>query len=212
MLHNIDTPEQMKSVVIIACGALAKEIVALKALNAWDHVRIQCLPADLHNRPQLIPAAVAETIATIRATDPNVEIFAAYADCGTGGLLDQVLEREGVERLPGAHCYEFFATTAVFTELSEQVLGTFYLTDFLARHFERLIWQGLGLEKKPELLPLYFGNYERVLYLSQTHDPDLQVRAKQAADRLGLAFEALHTGYGDLQSELSVAIPSRVAA
>ena len=168
-----------QGLLIIACGALAHEITALKRANAWDQLDVRCLPAELHNRPERIPAAVR---ALIRASRCHYRsIFVAYADCGTGGLLDAVLAEEGVERIPGAHCYEFFATSPVFTALAEAEIGTFYLTDFLLRHFERLVIQGLGLDKHPELFPTYFGNYRKLVYLAQRPSADAIERAR--ADR-----------------------------
>ena len=160
------------------------------------NVDLTCLPATLHNRPGGIPAAVR---AKVRAARPRYErIFIAYADCGTGGLLDAMLADEGVERLPGAHCYEFYAGSAAFAAMADEEPGTFYLTDFLARNFDRLVWVGLGLDRHPELLPTYFGNYRRLIYLAQTDDPDLVRGAQRAARRLGLAFELRRTGYGEL--------------
>ena len=186
--------------LVIACGALAHEIVALQRLNGWSHLEVTCLPAELHNRPEKIPAAVRDKIRQHKAR--HASIFVAYADCGTGGLLDVVLQEEGVERIPGAHCYEFFAGSAVFAELADAEPGTFYLTDFLAWHFERLIMQGLGIDKHPELLPVYFGNYRRLVYLSQLESPERLADARAAAVRLGLAFEHRVTGYGDLEHSL----------
>ena len=186
--------------LVIACGALAHEIVALQRLNGWSHLEVTCLPAELHNRPEKIPAAVRDKIRQHKAR--HASIFVAYADCGTGGLLDVVLREEGVERIPGAHCYEFFAGSAVFAELADAEPGTFYLTDFLAWHFERLIMQGLGIDKHPELLPVYFGNYRRLVYLSQLESPERLADARAAAVRLGLAFEHRVTGYGDLEHSL----------
>ncbi len=186
--------------LVIACGALAHEIVALQRLNGWSHLEVTCLPAELHNRPEKIPAAVRDKIRQHKAR--HASIFVAYADCGTGGLLDVVLREEGVERIPGAHCYEFFAGSAVFAELADAEPGTFYLTDFLAWHFERLIMQGLGIDKHPELLPVYFGNYRRLVYLSQLESPERLADARAAAARLGLAFEHRVTGYGDLEHSL----------
>ena len=186
--------------LVIACGALAHEIVALQRLNGWPHMAVTCLPAELHNRPEKIPAAVREKIRENKSR--YASIFVAYADCGTGGLLDAVLQEEGVERIPGAHCYEFFAGSAVFAELADAEPGTFYLTDFLAWHFERLVMQGLGIDKHPELLPLYFGNYRRLVYLSQLDSPERLADARAAAARLGLAFEHRVTGYGDLEHSL----------
>lgn len=187
--------------LIIACGALAHEIMALIRANGWDAFSVQCLPAELHNRPGEIPDAVRERIRQLGADYDHV--FVAYADCGTGGRLDQVLAEEGIERLPGAHCYEFFAGAAQFAQLAEEEPGTFYLTDFLARHFERLVVRGMGLDRHPELLPMLFGNYRRVVYLAQTDSPELRERARAAAERLGLPLEYRFTGYGDLARTLA---------
>jgi Protein of unknown function (DUF1638) len=188
-------------VLVIACGALAREIVALTRLNGWSALDIQCLPPELHNRPEKIPAAVKSAIGAGRAT--HERIFVAYADCGTGGLLDAVLRDEQVERLPGAHCYEFFATTALFEELSAAEPGTFYLTDFLVRHFDRLVIEGLGLDRHPELTHEYFRNYRKLTYLVQQPDASLVVAAREAATRLGLEYDEQQTGYGDLAVSLA---------
>lgn len=193
----------MPSVLVIACGALAREIIDITRLNGWDHIQLECLPAHLHNRPELIPAAVVERLD--RAAGRFDRVLVGYADCGTGGLLDRVLEERGVERLPGAHCYEFFATSPVFAGLHDAEPGTFYLTDYLCRHFDRLVWSHLGLDRHPELRTEYFRNYHRLVYLSQTEDPDLLDRARRAADRLELAFEHRHVGYGDLVPALAAA-------
>jgi len=186
--------------LIIACGALAREIVALRTLNNWPHMAVQCLPADLHNRPEKIPEAVRAKIQAARGQFTS--IFVAYADCGTGGLLDAVLAEEGVERIPGAHCYEFFAGTAQFEALAEAEIGTFYLTDFLLTHFDRLILRGLGIDKHPGLLPVYFGNYKKLTYLAQLPTEEKIASGRAAAARLGLQFEYLETGYGGLASSL----------
>lgn len=190
----------MQPMLIIACGALAREITALARANAWAQVRVECLPAELHNHPERIPEAVRRKLEQVDRTRERV--FVAYADCGTGGRLDQVLEAYGVQRLAGAHCYEFYAGAQVFAELAEAEPGTFYLTDFLARHFERLVVSELGLDRHPQLAALYFGNYRRLVYLAQREDPLLLERARHAAARLGLAFEQRFCGYGGLQSEL----------
>lgn len=193
--------EKPGSILIIACGALAHEITALKRLNGWDHVHLQCLRADLHNHPEKITGGVKEQIDKARGNYDR--IYIGYADCGTGGLLDALLEKEKIERLPGAHCYEFFATSKVFNELSETELGTLYLTDYLARHFERIIIKGFSLDKHPELEAMMFANYKKLVYLSQTQDDELLKMARSAADRLGLEFEHRYTGYGDLESSLN---------
>ena len=187
-------------VLLIACGALAHEVTALIRANRWTHMVVQCLPAKLHNAPQLIPEAVRDKI---RAARGHYErIFVLYGDCGTGGRLDEVLAEEGVERIGGAHCYEFFAGSPAFEQLADNEPCSFYLTDFLARHFDRLVIQGLGIDRHPELMPLYFGNYKRLVYLAQSTDPARLAQARAAAERLGLAFEYRFTGYGDLERAL----------
>jgi hypothetical protein len=185
--------------LVIGCGALGRELVAIT--QQLPNVEIACLPAELHNRPGGIPGAVRGRIADARA-DGFDRIFVAYADCGTGGLIDRVLADEKVERLPGAHCYEFYAGADAFARLHADEPGTFYLTDFLVRNFDRLVWRGLGLDRHPELLPDYFGNYRRVVYLAQTHDPLLDSAAVRAAGQLGLEFERRFTGLGGLESSV----------
>lgn len=192
-----------RSVLLIACGALAREVKAVRDLGGWDHVEIHCLPAELHNTPLEIPAAVRAKLATVKGRYD--EVFLAYADCGTGGRLDAVLAEHGVERLPGAHCYEFLAGTDSFAAQHEAEPGTFYLTDFLVRHFDRLVLRGLGLDRHPELLSDYFGNYRRVLYLAQTRSSTLEARARSCAERLELAFEAHFTGLEPLEQALAIA-------
>lgn len=189
------------STLVIACGALAHEITALQRINQWSHLAVQCLPADWHNTPEKITPGVAARIAQARAAGFE-HLFVAYADCGTGGQLDALLEREGVERLPGAHCYGFFAGDRLFDELNEAALGSFYLTDFLLRHFDRLVIRGLGLDRHPELLPVYFGNYTHLVYLAQRESPDGRALGEAAARRLGLRFTYRLTGYGELETGL----------
>lgn len=191
-------------VLVIACGALAREIMALKRANGWAGMDVTCLPPELHNRPERIPASVTAAIQAGRAT--HERIYVAYADCGTGGLLDRVLEVEGVERLPGAHCYEFFATSSEFASLHDAEPGTFYLTDFLVRHYERLVEAGLGIDRHPELAHEYFRHYRRVVYLVQRSDEELSARARGIAARLGLEYEERATGYGDLETGLAGAM------
>jgi hypothetical protein len=195
-LRSADTAPR---VLIVGCGALAREIVALT--RDLPNVDVTCLPATLHNRPGGIPAAVRDRIRRRRAAYDRV--FVAYADCGTGGMLDRVLEEEGVERLPGAHCYEFYAGRPDFARLTDEEPATFFLTDFLARNFDRLVWRGLGLDRHPELLPQYFGNYRRLVYLAQTDEPELLAAARRGAARLGLAFEHRRTGYGELGTSVT---------
>ena len=188
-------------VLVLACGAIAREVLAVVHGNEWRNVTVRCLPAKLHSRPERIASAVDAKLREARGRYERV--FVAYADCGTGGELDAVLERHGVERLPGAHCYGFLTGTAAWEELHDAEPATFYLTDFLARHFDAIVIRGLGLDRHPELLPQYFGNYRRLLYLAQTDDDDLRARARAAATRLGLAYEERRTGYGDLLPSLT---------
>ncbi|MEO1490741.1 MAG: DUF1638 domain-containing protein [Pseudomonadota bacterium] len=193
------------TVLLIACGALAREIVAIRDLNGWDHLEITCLPAKLHNDPQRIPDAVRARIHQARS-DGFASIFIVYADCGTGGMLDKVCAEEGVSRIAGPHCYSFFDGNQAFADRAEAgEITAFYLTDFLARQFDTLIWKGMGLDRHPDLLPMIFGHYEKIVYLAQTDDPVLEERAKAAATRLGLAYERRDTGYGDLSGFLSFA-------
>jgi hypothetical protein len=186
-------------VLVVGCGALARELVALT--SDLPGVDVACLPPELHNRPDRIPAAVRDRVRRGHAEGYD-RIFVAYADCGTGGRLDPVLAEEGVERLAGAHCYEFFAGRTDFARLAEEEPATFWLTDFLARNFERLVIRGLGIDRHPELEAQYFGNYRHLVYLSQTDDPDLLAMAGRAAERLGLVFEHRHTGYGELETSI----------
>ena len=191
--------------VIVGCGALAREMLALT--RGIPGVRVEGVDARLHMRPQLIADAVAAKVEKVRAREGrDVRIFVAYADCGTAGSLDAYLEREGIDRIEGAHCYEFYSGAAAYEALQEEEVGTFYLTDFLARQFDSIIWIGLGLDRHPELLPDYFGNYRRLVYLAQSDDPDLTSRAEAAATRLGLSFERRVTGFGDLATSIQHAV------
>ena len=186
--------------LVIACGALAHEIAALRRANGWSTLDVKCLPPELHNRPERIADAVRDQIRAHR--DHYAEIFVAYGECGTRGALDAVLREEGVERIAGAHCYEFFASPALFAALADAEPGTFYLTDFLLRHFERLVIQELGIDRHPELQHTYFGNYRRLVYLAQAPDEESSTRAAGIAARLGLEYQMQSTGYGGLQRSL----------
>jgi hypothetical protein len=186
--------------LVIACGALAREINALRELNRWSGMTVKCLDAELHNHPARIPPRLEATIERYR--DHYRRIFVAYADCGTAGRIDRLIERYGIERLPGAHCYSVFAGETAFEGLNREEPGSFYLTDFLVRHFERLVIEALGLREHPELRENYFRHYRRVVYLSQRADRRSLVAARAAAGSLGLAFEHRHCGYGDLQPSL----------
>ena len=192
------------SLLVIACGAIARELVRVKRENRWEQVDFRCLPPSLHNRPEQIVAAVEEAIAS--AKNNYERIFVAYGDCGTGGRLDAMLARHNVERLPGAHCYEFFAGGDVFGQLAEEVPGSFYLTDFLVRHFERLVIVGLGLDRHPQLMPQYFGNYQQVVYLAQAQSAELESMARGHAAFLGLAYEYRFCGDQNLTRALGQAL------
>lgn len=188
-------------VLLIACGALAREVIDLIEKNRWNAFDVACLPAKWHNTPAKIAPAVRDKIR--EAKGKYRTIFVLYGDCGTGGDLDRVIAEEGVERIPGPHCYAFFSGNDAFTARAGDEITAFYLTDYLARHFDKLIWQGLGIAQHPELLPMYFGNYEKVVYLAQTRDEDLAKRAMAAAAKLGLAYEYRYTGFGELQSTMT---------
>lgn len=189
-------------VLVVACGAIAREVLAVIRLNGWTHVTLQCLPGKLHNTPRKIADAVDAKLRDAEASGTYDAMFVAYGDCGSAGALDRVLDAHGVDRLPGDHCYGFFAGVDAFAAMHEDNPYTFYLTDFLCRHFDRLVVHGLKLDSHPELLPMYFGNYRRLVYLSQTDDDALVAQARAAADFLGLEFEHRRTAYGDLQPSL----------
>ncbi len=186
--------------LVLACGAIAREVLAVIELNGWTHVTVRCLPGKLHSTPAKIAPAVD---AKLRELEGKYErVFLAYADCGTAGELDKVLDAHGVERLAGAHCYGFFAGNDAWLAMHDDEPATFYLTDFLARHFDSLVVKSLKLDLHPELKPQIFGNYKRLVYLAQTDDPALAERARKAADYLGVAFEQRRTGYGELLPSL----------
>ena len=189
--------------LVIACGALAREILALRDLNGWDHLDLTCLPAILHNSPEKIVPAVEAAVHKHR-TD-YAQIFVAYADCGTGGQLFEKCKELGVEMIKGPHCYSFFDGNDRFAARGE--VTSFYLTDFLARQFDTFIWKGLKIDRHPQLLALYFGNYERLVYLAQTDDPAIDAKAEAAAAKLGLIYERRFTGYGDLADALAQTAP-----
>ena len=189
-------PAQRGRILLIACGALAHEILALKRVNGWDHMDLQCLPAKLHLWPDRIPAAVAAAVAEGRGAYETV--FVVYADCGTGGLLFEKCKELGVEMIEGPHCYSFFEGNATFAEHADSEFTAFYLTDFLVRQFDAFVWRPMGLDRHPELRDMLFGNYEKLVYQAQTDDPALDAKAQEAAQRLGLAYERRFTGYGDL--------------
>ncbi len=197
--------------LVIACGALAHELTALKQASHWQHLDIRCLPAEWHNTPEKITPGVARLIKAHR--DTYAGILVAYGDCGTGGALDRLLERENIERLPGAHCYAFFTGLPDFERLAEEEIGSFYLTDYLARNFERLILEDLGINRHPELRDMYFAHYRRLVYLAQSDDPERLADAQRAADSLELPLTIHKTGLEPLRKSLHKLhpLPTRMA-
>ncbi len=186
---------------MIACGALAKEITSLIRMNNWTHLQLRYLPAKLHNEPHNIPQNIRNYL--INAQNKFSQIFIGYADCGTGGKINNLLEEFGVQRLQGAHCYDFFSSSHSFSKMLEEEPGSFFLTDFLVKSFEKLIWQGLKINRHPELQKIYFRHYKRLVYLAQTESLDLQTHAQEIAKRLGLNYLYQFTGYGALTPALS---------
>jgi len=186
--------------LIIACGALARELSEVISVNKLEHIDVECLPASYHNSPEKIPGALEERV--LKTSTTYDQIFVGYADCGTGGKVDEICEKYGLARLSGAHCYEFFAGKENFANIQEKNIGSFYLTDFLVKHFERLVVKALWLDTHPELLNEYFGNYTQVVYLTQTNDPELEKLAREAAKKLGLELVVERNGYGDLETEI----------
>lgn len=189
-------PRGTGRVLVIGCGALAHEILALKRANGWDHLDLTCLPAIWHNHPERIGPGVRAAVARHR---PDYDtILVAYADCGTGGALARICAELGVEMIAGPHCYAFFDGLDLFAARNEDEMTAFYLTDFLARQFDAFVWRPLGLDRHPELIESYFGNYRTLIHLAQTEDARLDDLARGIAGRLGLSYERRFTGYGDL--------------
>lgn len=193
-------PAHTGRILLVACGALAHEILALKAANGWAHLDLQCLPAKLHLWPEKIVPAV-EAAVTAAKWDYD-QVFVVYADCGTGGLLRAACDRLGVEMVEGPHCYAFFEGNAAFAARAEIEFDAFYLTDFLVRQFDAFVWKPMGLDRHPKLRDAYFGNYRKLVYQAQVDDPALDAKAEECAARLGLAYERRFTGYGDLATTL----------
>jgi hypothetical protein len=198
--EGLAPPPKQGRILLIACGALAREILDLKAANGWNHLDLTCLPAKYHLYPDKITEAVRAAVTKHR--DTYDDIFVVYADCGTGGLLQAACTEMGVEMIAGPHCYSFFEGNDRFAKITEDEITTFYLTDFLVRQFEAFIMKPMGLDRHPELRDMYFGNYEKLVYQAQTNDPVLTAKAETCAETLGLKFERRFTGYGDLQTAL----------
>ena len=199
--QSFDFTKGKGKVLLIACGALGREIVDLVETNNWSAFDISCLPAKWHNTPGHIVDGVRNKIHAGKAAYES--IYVLYGDCGTGGLLDKMLKEEGVERIEGPHCYAFFSGKDMVKKHAEDDVTSFYLTDYLAKHFDKLIWQGLGLDRHPQLLEMYFGNYKKIVFLAQTENEELQAKAQAAAKQLGLEYEYRFTGYGELAQELA---------
>lgn len=198
--EGMEAPREGR-LLALACGALAHEILAIKAANGWDHLDLHCLPANLHLWPDRIPDAVEAAVEKYR--DAYDQILVVYADCGTGGLLQARCAALGVPMVEGPHCYSFFAGNADFAARAETEFTAFYLTDFLVKQFEAFVWRPMGFDRHPELIAMMFGNYEKLVYLAQLDDPALDAKAAQCAARLNLAYERRLTGYGDLVPALA---------
>ncbi|MCK0104330.1 DUF1638 domain-containing protein [Pseudohalocynthiibacter sp. F2068] len=198
--QGLASAAQTGRVLLLACGALAHEILALKRANGWNHMDLTCLPAKFHLYPDKIPAAVEEAV--LKNRDDYEQIFVVYADCGTGGLLQAKCAELGVEMVEGPHCYSFFEGNDSFSEIADEEFTAFYLTDFLVRQFDAFVWKPMGLDRHPELRDMYFGNYTKLVYQAQTNVPALDEKARECAERLGLDYERRFTGYGDLESTL----------
>ncbi len=193
-------PDHKGRILLIACGALAHEVLAVVKANGWTHMDLQCLPAKLHLYPDKITDEVARVVAESRAAYQSM--FVLYADCGTGGQLQEKCKKLGVEMLEGPHCYSFFEGNAQFATHLDTEFTAFYLTDFLVRQFDAFVWKPMGLDRHPQLRDMYFGNYTKLVYQAQTDDPTLDAKAEDCARRLGLEYERRFTGYGDLATAL----------
>ena len=205
----MDTARKQQSdngarVLVIACGMIAREVLAIKEQLGLDHLELTCLPAEFHFYPDRIAPAMDKAIEKAKAEGYS-NIFVGYGDCGTGGLLDRVLEKHGVERMAGPHCFAFYQGMDAYAKVADDDMMSFYMTDFLCRQFDAFFMKPLGLDKHPELIKDYFGNYEKLVYIAQTDDPELDKVAEKAAKMLGLAYERRSTGYGDLTAELAQA-------
>ncbi|RWB35217.1 MAG: DUF1638 domain-containing protein [Mesorhizobium sp.] len=197
-------PDQRDRLLVIACGMIAREVLAVKEQLGLDHLDLTCLPAEFHFYPDRIAPAMDKAIERAKA-DGYSNIFVGYADCGTGGLLDRVCEKHGVERMAGPHCFAFYQGMDAYAKVADDDMMSFYMTDFLCRQFDAFFMKPLGLDRHPELIKDYFGNYEKLVYIAQTDDPELDKVAEKAARMLGLAYERRSTGYGDLTTELASA-------
>jgi len=200
-VEGLDLEHTADKTLLIACGALAHELVDLLKAYRWNHIDISCLPAPLHHTPEKIPEAVRQRIINKRAD--YKKIYVVYGDCGTGGLLDKVLEEEGgIERIPGPHCFSFFSGNKSFEIGSHAEITTFYLTDFFCRFFDKFVWEALGLDRRDDMVSFVFGHYTKLVFIPQTENAELEIKAQEIAARLGLEYEYRFAGYGDLEVEL----------
>ena len=205
MEENTSTAPSLR---IIACGMIAREVMAVNEQLGFDHIDLKCLPASYHHHPEHIAPEMDKAIQ--KARDEGFEhIFVGYADCGTGGELDKVCEKHGVNRIAGPHCFSFYMGNQIYEDSDDDYMTTFFITDFLARHFETFLKRPLGLDKHPELLDMYFSNYTKALYIAQTKDPELEANAKAAAEFMGLEYEYRYTGYGDLTSAVQQTVAAK---
>ncbi|RWC61170.1 DUF1638 domain-containing protein [Mesorhizobium sp.] len=195
-------PNQDDRLLVIACGMIAREVLAVKEQLGLDHLNLTCLPAEFHFYPDRIAPAMDKAIEKAKA-EGYTNIFVGYADCGTGGLLDRICEKHGVERMAGPHCFAFYQGMEAYAKIADDDMMSFYMTDFLCRQFDAFFMKPLGLDKHPELIKDYFGNYEKLIYLAQTNDPELDKVAESAAKMLGLVYERRATGYGDLTAGMA---------
>ena len=197
-------PAGQARVLLIACGALAHEVLALKRLNSWNHLDLQCLPANLHLYPDKITDAVEQAVLKYRTDYDSIHVL--YADCGTGGQLFEKCKELGVSMIEGPHCYSFFEGNDTFAQHLDTEFTAFYLTDFLVRQFDAFVWRPMGLDRHPQLRDMYFGNYTTLIYQAQTDDPELDAKAQDCAARLGLVYQRRFTGYGDLAGFMAKAV------
>jgi Protein of unknown function (DUF1638) len=177
------------------------------ARRGWP-VDVHPLPPLLHNSPHLIADEVRRLATELSSSYDSVAV--GYADCGTYGALDAVCDELGLRRLPGLHCYDLFAGESALAERLDAEPGTYLLTDFLVRSFERTVVRELGLDRWPELRDDYFAHYTRVVWLAQEPDAELRTLAQRAADRLGLPLTVVPTGTGRLEQALSTLLSSLV--
>jgi hypothetical protein len=190
-------------VAVIACGALGAHIREITARRGWP-VELHLLPSLLHNRPAEIGPAAAELAVALQARGRRVAL--AYADCGSYGALDELCGRLGLRRLPGLHCYDVLAGPGQVRAMFEAEPGTYLLTDFLVRSWDRSVLAELGLDRYPELWPDYFGHYRRLVWLAQERDAGLDAAAAGIAAMFGLPLTVVETGTSGLERELGLLI------